>query len=170
MTINLDRVTTDRGGIVENRHYVRIAVVDQVGSPVYSTGGPSRLTLARSVAKPAQTLAVLQTGGFEQPRFDEADLALMYMSHSSRERHVVRARAMLTKAGVDALGRHQPCYGVGIRASEETTRLGTEEAVGISVKIQDGGKEILHAVVIKALTQLQIGTLDTRESCPSSIT
>ncbi|KAI1257982.1 hypothetical protein MGN70_001027 [Eutypa lata] len=63
MTITLDCVTTDRGGIIENRHYVHVAVVDRTGHLLYSAGNPSRTTLARSAAKPAQTLAILETGG-----------------------------------------------------------------------------------------------------------
>ncbi|RYP16811.1 hypothetical protein DL765_004924 [Monosporascus sp. GIB2] len=100
MTVSLDCVTTDRGGIIENRHYVHVAVVDQTGNLLYSAGDPSRITLARSAAKPAQALAVLETGAFRQYGFDEADLALMCASHNSEARHIARARAMLAKAGV----------------------------------------------------------------------
>jgi L-asparaginase II len=56
------------------------------------------MTLARSAAKPAQALAVLETGALERFGFDDADLALMCASHSSEERHIERAHAMLGKA------------------------------------------------------------------------
>lgn len=95
-----DYVVTDRGGIVENRHGVHAAVVDPTGKILYAIGNPSRITLLRSAAKPAQALAILSTGGFDQCGFDDNDLALTCASHSSEDRHVARARAMLAK--VDA--------------------------------------------------------------------
>ncbi|KAF6822047.1 l-asparaginase ii [Colletotrichum musicola] len=318
-----DFVVTDRGGIVENRHAVHAAVVDADGKLLYAVGDPSRITLARSAAKPAQALAVLETPGFDRFGFDDADLALMCASHSSEERHIERARSMLARVGAAesdlrcgghpsinpditrawikadleptavynncsgkhagvlggalALGAgfdgyHLPdhpiqievkkavedlsdldetevswaidgcnlpapglplssmgrmfaafaraadeaqhegssapertqhmarifnamsgypemvggegrfCtllmeayggtlmgkvgadgfYGVGIRVSEDTKRLGSEGAVGIAVKIEDGSLEILYAVVAELLEQLQIGNYDTR--------
>ncbi|KAK1987712.1 L-asparaginase II [Colletotrichum cereale] len=94
-----DFVVTDRGGIVENRHAVHAAVVDSRGRLLFAVGNPARMTLARSAAKPAQALAVLETPGFDGYGFDEADLALMCASHNSEERHVSRARAMLDRVG-----------------------------------------------------------------------
>ena len=328
IAISSDCVTSDRDGIVENRHYVHIAVVDEAGKILLSAGNPSRVTLVRSTAKPAQALAVLETGGFEQSSFDEGDLALMCASHSSEDLHLNRARRMLAKAGAEesdlrcgghesisasvnrawvkadfvptgicnncsgkhagmlagarALGAgyanyHLPdhpmqtrvksvvtelsgldtehvqwgndgcnlpapamplwalgktyaafaaaadardaseqagspipvrtahmarifhamerypelvageegrfctelmrafegaligkvgadgCYAVGIRASEGTAKLGANGAIGISVKIEDGDREILYAVVAEVLTQLGIGTVDSRK-------
>lgn len=93
-------VTTYRGPAVENRHQAHVAVVDAQGRLIYAFGDPRRLTLPRSAVKPAQALAVLETGALERFGFDEADLALMCASHSSEERHVTRARAMLAKANV----------------------------------------------------------------------
>ncbi|TID02605.1 hypothetical protein CH35J_004797 [Colletotrichum higginsianum] len=94
-----DFVVTDRNGIVENRHAVHAAVVDSSGKLLLAAGNPSRMTLARSAAKPAQALAVLETPGFDRYGFDEADLALMCASHNSEDRHVARARSMLSKVG-----------------------------------------------------------------------
>ncbi|KAJ5084897.1 hypothetical protein NUU61_009476 [Penicillium alfredii] len=73
-----DFIVTDLGGIVESRH--------------------ARVTLARSAAKPAQALAIVETGAMDQFCLDDADLALMCTSHSSQERHISRARGMLSKA------------------------------------------------------------------------
>ncbi|KAF4536458.1 L-asparaginase ii protein [Lasiodiplodia theobromae] len=333
-----DVVITDRGGIIENRHLVHAAVVDisssSPGRILYAIGNPHRPTLFRSAAKPAQALAILETGGFDACGFSSADLALVCASHSSEARHVQRARAMLAAvspalteadlrcgghpavsekvnrgwiksdfvpgplcnncsgkhvgmiAGARALGaevgsyhlpehpmqvrvrraveelcggggeedgvevrwatdgcnlpapaaplhtlarnyavfaaaadevaaagetgdvevdarkRHMArifnamarhpeqvggegrfctvlmeafggaligkigadgCYGVGVRASEQTKRLGAEGAIGIAVKIEDGSIEILYAVVAELLEQLQIGTPEMRE-------
>ncbi|KAH8701673.1 atypical L-asparaginase, rhizobium type [Talaromyces proteolyticus] len=93
-----DCIITDRNGIIENRHEVHVAVIDSdTGRLLYSVGDPSRITLTRSAAKPAQALAVLETGALEQFGFDEADLALMCASHNSEERHLSRARSMLAR-------------------------------------------------------------------------
>lgn len=90
--------TVYRGDSVENTHRAHVAVVDSNGRLLYSFGDPSRVTLARSAAKPAQALAVLETGALERFGFDDADLALMCASHSSEPRHIERARQMLAKA------------------------------------------------------------------------
>jgi L-asparaginase II len=60
-----------------------------------------RITLARSASKPAQALAILETGAIERFSFDEADIALMCASHSSEARHIERAIEMLAKAAVN---------------------------------------------------------------------
>jgi L-asparaginase II len=113
-------VTTYRGSAVENRHVAHVAVVDGEGQLIYAFGDPHRLTLPRSAVKPAQALAVLETGALERFGFDEADLALMCASHNSEERHIARARAMLAKAqvGEDDLrcGGHPPISDEVLRA------------------------------------------------------
>ncbi|MDR5812742.1 asparaginase [Caballeronia sp. LZ033] len=87
-----------RGEIVENTHAAHVAVVDTHGRLVHSFGDPQRITLPRSAAKPAQALAVIETGALERFGFTEEDLALMCASHSSEPRHIERVRAMLAKA------------------------------------------------------------------------
>ncbi|KAG5808748.1 hypothetical protein H9Q71_006794 [Fusarium xylarioides] len=317
-------VITDRDGIVENIHRVHIAVTDSHGNILYAVGNPARVTLARSAAKPAQALAVIETGGFDEAGFDDIDLALMCASHNAEARHVERARSMLVKAkaeesdyrcgghaslnpavnqdwaqrGLDVTGGiynncsgkhagmmagaltlgasitdyHSPdhpiqvkvkkvieelcpepslvqwatdgcnlpasafplfylahiyavfsagadsaeqesspsprtknlarifsamssypeyvagegrfctdlmqvyngqmigkvgadgCYGVGIRESEQTSSLGAHGSLGISVKVDDGNLDILYAVVVEVLEQLNIGTSATRQA------
>lgn len=97
--ISTDYVVTDRGGVIENRHGVHAAVVDASGRLLHTVGDPSRLTLARSAAKPAQALAIVETGALEKFDLGDADLALICASHSSEERHISRARNILTKIG-----------------------------------------------------------------------
>src|ERR1700709_2621812 len=89
--------TVYRGDEIENTHAAHVAVVDAQGRLLYAFGDPSRMTLARSAAKPAQALAVLETGALERFGFDDADLALMCASHSSEPRHIARVKAMLDK-------------------------------------------------------------------------
>ncbi|CAM1502327.1 Fc.00g043110.m01.CDS01 [Cosmosporella sp. VM-42] len=109
MTKLEDYVVTDRGGIIENRHGVHAAVVGSSGKLLFAVGSPFRITLARSAAKPAQALAVLETGALEQFGFEEADLALMCAPHSSEPRHVTHAREVLAK--VKAEESHLACGG-----------------------------------------------------------
>jgi L-asparaginase II len=67
--------TVYRGDLVENTHAAHVAVVDAEGLLIYAFGDPSRMTLARSAAKPAQALAVLETGALDRFGFDDADRA-----------------------------------------------------------------------------------------------
>jgi L-asparaginase II len=105
-------VTVYRGGIVENTHQAHVAVVDADGRLLYAWGDPHRVTLVRSAAKPAQALAVVETGALERFGFEDADLALMCGSNSSESRHVERTRQMLAKAAAQEsdmrCGPHPP--------------------------------------------------------------
>ena len=92
-----DCVVSNRGGIVENTHQIHAAITDSSGTLLFSIGNPDRVTLLRSAAKPAQALAIVETGALEKFGFDDVDLALMCASHNSEERHLARARAMLQK-------------------------------------------------------------------------
>lgn len=107
-----DYAISDRNGIVENRHAVHAAVVDSTGRLLFSLGDHDRMTLIRSAAKPAQALAILETGCFERYGFDDADLALMCASHSSEDRHISRAKAILARTGISEsklqCGGHPP--------------------------------------------------------------
>lgn len=60
------------------------------------------------------------------------------------------------KVGADA------SYGIGVRESEDTRRLGVEGALGVAAKIEDGNLEILYAVIPEILEQLGIGTPEQR--------
>ncbi|KAJ6784747.1 hypothetical protein PWT90_04657 [Aphanocladium album] len=92
-------VVIDRNGVIENRHELHAVVVDSTGAILFVVGDPNRVTLIRSAAKPAQAVAVVETGALEKYGLSEADLALMCASHSSEERHVQRAKEILAKAG-----------------------------------------------------------------------
>lgn len=104
-----DCIFSDRGGIIENTHRIHAAVTDATGKLLYAVGNPSRMTLARSAAKPVQILALLEIEGFDKFGFDDADLALMCSSHSSEERHVQRGRSML--ANIQAEEQQMRCGG-----------------------------------------------------------
>ncbi|KAJ2967826.1 hypothetical protein NQ176_g9481 [Zarea fungicola] len=92
-------VVIDRNGVVENRHELHAVVVDSTGKLLFTVGDPNRITLIRSAAKPAQAVAIVETGALEKYGMDEADLAIMCASHSSEPRHAERAGRILAKAG-----------------------------------------------------------------------
>ena len=64
---------------------------------------------------------------------------------------------LVGKVGADG------CYGVAVRASEQTKRLGAEGAIGIAVKVEDGNMNIVYAAVAEILDQLGIGTKEMRQ-------
>lgn len=94
-----DYIVSDRNGIIENSHLIHAAVVDSTGKLLFSIGNPSRLTLIRSSVKPAQALAVVESGAPEKYGFEEQDIALSCASHSSEQQHITRAKSMLAKSG-----------------------------------------------------------------------
>jgi len=95
-----DLVINWRGDVIENSHIFHAAIVDSNNKLMYSVGDYSRLTLARSAAKPFQALAILETGVAEKFGFGDADVALISGSHNCEEKHISRVRAMLQKVGV----------------------------------------------------------------------
>jgi len=101
MSKNNVALVTYRGSALENSHQAHVAVVDEAGKLLYGFGDPLRMTLARSAAKPAQALAVAQTGALELFGLDDSELALMCASHSSEERHIEKARQMLRKVNAE---------------------------------------------------------------------
>ncbi|CAI9630962.1 hypothetical protein GT037_010063 [Alternaria burnsii] len=69
---------------------------------------------------------------------------------------------LIGKLGADG------CYGIGIRESEYTKRLGMSTGgIGIAVKIEDGNINILYAAVMEILVQLGIGTEEVRNKLRS---
>jgi L-asparaginase II len=94
-----DTIYTHRGGIIENVFRIHAAVTSSTGQLLYELGNPSRMVLARSAAKPIQTLAILQTGAATKYNFSDADIALMSASHSSEPRHIARSQEILRTIG-----------------------------------------------------------------------
>ncbi|CAK9784763.1 putative thermolabile L-asparaginase [Cutaneotrichosporon oleaginosum] len=105
--VPLDCVVEDRGGVVENRHLIHAAVATATGELLYAVGDPSRLTLIRSAAKPAQSVAVLEALASPSPdstlppnfSLTAEDIALMSASHSSEDRHLAHACSLLQRGG-----------------------------------------------------------------------
>lgn len=66
LIIPTDFIASDHGGIVGNRHSAHAAITDAAGNLLHAVDDPYRMTFARSTAKPAQTLALLETGAVER--------------------------------------------------------------------------------------------------------
>jgi L-asparaginase II len=94
-----DTIHSHRGGIIENVYHIHAAVTSSTGTLLYEVGNPSRMVLARSAAKPIQTLAILKSGAAAKYKFSDADIALMSASHSSEPRHIARSQEMLRTIG-----------------------------------------------------------------------
>ena len=88
-----------RGGIVESRHSVHVAVSDERGDLVASLGDERALTYYRSAAKPMQALPLVEEGVFESTDMSMAELALCCASHEGEAEHVAGVRSILAKAG-----------------------------------------------------------------------
>ena len=101
-----------RGGLVEARHSLRVAVMDHTGAVVASVGDIEELTYYRSAAKPLQALPLVEEGVVDRFDLSQAELALCCGSHESGAEHVAAARSILHKAEIDEsllrCGAHLP--------------------------------------------------------------
>ena len=90
-----------RGGIVESRHAVHVAVTDEAGRLIAWVGEVEQETFYRSAAKPFQALPLVEEGVVERFALTSRELALCCASHEGEEAHVSGARSILAKAGLD---------------------------------------------------------------------
>lgn len=120
-----------RGGRTESLHRGDLAVVDESGKVLASTGDASRPIFLRSAAKPFQAMPLLEAGGAERFRLTAAELALICASHGGQPRHVRVAGRLLEKGGFTErdlvcgahLPMHEPTAGAMLRRGERPTRL-----------------------------------------------
>jgi L-asparaginase II len=124
-------VVATRGGIVESRHRVHAAIVDERGALRGSAGDPTLVTVCRSCAKPFQSMSFLASGGFDALGWGDDELALACASHGGEPEHVAIAQAMLARLGLEegdlVCGPHDPLSRRGVRvlqqSGETPTRL-----------------------------------------------
>ncbi|HHW09485.1 MAG TPA: asparaginase [Firmicutes bacterium] len=114
-----------RGGLVESRHHLSLAICTPSGELLASCGNPERLTFWRSAAKPVQLLPLVAAGGAEHFGFTAHELAVMAGSHSGEKPHVEAVQSILRKIGLDQehlrCGIHTPSSRA---AAEELARSG----------------------------------------------
>ena len=105
-------VESVRGGVVESRHEVHVAVVDAAGKLVASAGDPDYVTFWRSAAKPFQAQPLVADGVVERFGLRREDLALACASHSSAPEQVGLVREFLQRIGCSErdlmCGPHRP--------------------------------------------------------------
>ena len=124
-------VAVTRGTIIESRHRVHAAVVDGAGTLVAHSGDAERITHSRSCAKPFQVMPLIDSGGFDELRWGDNELALACGSHGGEPEHVAIATAMLATMGLEegdlACGPHEPLTARGVKqlreSGERPTRL-----------------------------------------------
>jgi L-asparaginase II len=104
--------SSQKEDVPESLHRGHIAVVDGGGRLLFSAGNPSFQTFARSVLKPFQLVAVIESGAADYFSFSEKELAIMAGSHSGSAAHLEVVRGILSKIGLDEsaleCGTHQP--------------------------------------------------------------
>ncbi len=101
-----------RGGLPASLHRGHVAVADAGGRLLYRYGDPAFRTHARSVLKPLQLVAVVDSGAADQFSFSDEELAVMAGSHSGSARHTAAVRGILSRIGLDEsaleCGVHHP--------------------------------------------------------------
>lgn len=101
-----------RGGLIENRHRVSLAILKPDGSLLAASGNPGLRAHLRSSAKPFQAQALFQTGAIERFGLSPEEIALTCASHDGMPRHVETVAAYLHKIGLGpeylACGAHLP--------------------------------------------------------------
>lgn len=106
------RIVAYRGEHVETEHQVSIAVVRPDGALYAWAGDPAVTTPLRSAAKPAQALALFESGARERFAVSDEELALACASHQGTARHVAIAAGLLARLGLGeealACGGHPP--------------------------------------------------------------
>jgi L-asparaginase II len=110
-TIELD-VAVTRGSDIESVHRVHAAVADSAGALIAASRDTSLVTHWRSCAKPFQVMPLLDSGGFDDLKWGDDQLALACASHGGEPEHVAIAARMLQDLGLEegdlACGPHDP--------------------------------------------------------------
>jgi L-asparaginase II len=122
-SLQLDVVAT-RGRIIESRHRIHAAVVDARGCLIAGAGECTLVTHSRSCVKPFQVMPLLDSGGFDDLRWGDDQLALACGSHGGEPEHVAICQGMLTSMGLEegdlACGPHEPLSPRGARLVRES--------------------------------------------------
>jgi L-asparaginase II len=122
-TLELDVVAT-RGADIESRHRVHAAVIGADDTLIASAHDVSLVSSWRSCGKPFQVMPLLDTGGFDELRWGDDELALACASHGGEPEHVALAERMLNDIGLEegdlACGPHDPLSSRGMKLLRES--------------------------------------------------
>ena len=108
-------VEVARGGTIESRHVVHVAVAaPQREALAASWGVATHVSFVRSAIKLFQALPLVEDGGVDRFALTDQELAVCTASHNAEPFHVSAARSILVKAGVEesalACGPHPPLH------------------------------------------------------------
>jgi L-asparaginase II len=122
-SLELDVVAT-RGTDIESRHRVHAAVVGPDDSLVAGARDCRLVSSWRSCGKPFQVMPLLESGGFDELRWGDDELALACASHGGEPEHVALAGRMLNDIGLEegdlACGPHDPLSTRGMKLLRES--------------------------------------------------
>jgi L-asparaginase II len=123
LALNLD-VEVTRGDVVESTHRVHAAVIGADEVLVSAARDPQLVTMWRSCAKFFQVMPFLASGGFDQSKWGNEELALACASHGGEPEHLAIASRMLTSLGLEegdlACGPHEPLAARGAKLWRES--------------------------------------------------
>lgn len=116
---------------MESYHRVHAAVVADSDKLLGGAGDPRAVTFWRSAAKPFQIMPFIASGGFDQLRWGEEELAIACGSHGGEPEHLALIEKMLGDIGLEegdlACGPHEPLSPRGAKMLREsgvrTTRI-----------------------------------------------
>lgn len=101
-----------RGNTIESIHKGDVAIVNSEGKIIHELGNAGRITFFRSVAKPFQAIAALETGIAEEYSLGLNGIALIIASHSGEKEHISTLKSMMDKTGINEdmlkCGVHEP--------------------------------------------------------------
>jgi L-asparaginase II len=121
---DLDVVATRGSDAIESRHRVHAAIVRVDGALVGVAGDPRMVTFWRSCAKPFQVLPLVESGGLDDLRWDDDELAMACASHGGEPEHVAIVESMLKDIALEegdlACGVQEPLTARGVRLARET--------------------------------------------------
>ena len=122
-SLELDVVAT-RGTDIESRHRVHAAVVGPDDSLIAGAHDWRLVSSWRSCGKPFQVMPLLESGGFDELRWGDDELALACASHGGEPEHVALAGRMLNDIGLEegdlACGPHDPLSSRGMKLLRES--------------------------------------------------
>jgi L-asparaginase II len=122
-SLELDVVAT-RGSDIESRHRVHAAVVGPDDSLIASAHDVTLVSSWRSCGKPFQVMPFVESGGLDELRWGDDELALACASHGGEPEHVALAQRMLADIGLEegdlACGPHDPLSSRGMKLLRES--------------------------------------------------
>ena len=122
-SLDLDVVAT-RGEDVESRHRVHAAIVGPNDTLMAGAHDTNTVSSWRSCAKPFQVMSLIESGGFDDLRWGDDQLALCCASHGGEPEHVAIVAGMLEDIGLEegdlACGPHDPLSSRGMKLLRES--------------------------------------------------